>query len=69
MIKVSLYFELYATNSQAKYEAFIARLTLAAEMGVENIILQTDSQVVLSQVKRVTQTKDPSLQWYTALPL
>lgn len=54
-------FEFSITNNQAEYGTFIVGLTLAAEMGAENNKLQTDSQMVVLQVKKDAQTKDPFL--------
>lgn len=61
-IKVSIHFKLLTTNNQVEYEVFIVDLTLATKMEAQNIKLQTDSWLVLSQVKRDAQNKDPLLQ-------
>lgn len=44
VVEISLYFEFPSTNNQVKYESFIAKITL----GVENIKLRTNSQLVIS---------------------
>ncbi|XP_056852778.1 uncharacterized protein LOC130501985 [Raphanus sativus] len=50
-----------ATNNEAEYEALIAGLTLTKQMGVEDIHVFSDSQLIISQVQRDYQAKDPSM--------
>jgi len=50
LIKQSLRFEFKASNNQAEYEALIAEMNLAQEMGAENLRVQSDSQLVTSQI-------------------
>ena len=38
------------TNNEVEYEALIARLDLAKVVGVENLVIYCDCQVVTSQV-------------------
>ena len=40
-----------ATNNESKYEALIAGLTLAHQMGAENIQVFGDSQLIINQVQ------------------
>ncbi|GAU32257.1 hypothetical protein TSUD_53840 [Trifolium subterraneum] len=49
LIEVSLGFSFPTTNNQAEYEAFLAGLRLAEDMGAEEIKIYTDSQLVASQ--------------------
>ncbi|XP_015941178.1 uncharacterized protein LOC107466687 [Arachis duranensis] len=63
-IEVSLKFEFLASNNQAEYEALIAGLKLAEEVGVTKIVVFSDSQVVTSQINREYQTKDPNMKRY-----
>jgi ribonuclease HI len=39
------------TNNEAEYEAVLAGLSIAREMGVQNIEIRSDSQVVVSHVQ------------------
>ncbi len=43
LIEQSLRFEFKASNNQAEYEALIAGMNLAAEMGAENLRAKSDS--------------------------
>jgi ribonuclease HI len=66
LIEQSLRFEFKASNNQAEYEALIAGMTLAQEMGAENLRAKSDSPLVTSQNTGENQTKDPQLVKYLA---
>ncbi|XP_016207123.1 uncharacterized protein LOC107647568 [Arachis ipaensis] len=51
-IEVSLKFEFPVSNNQAEYEALIAGLKLAEEVGASKVVVFSDSQVVTSQINR-----------------
>ncbi|XP_050909564.1 uncharacterized protein LOC127123387 [Lathyrus oleraceus] len=48
----------------AEYEALIAGMRLAKEVGVIHLLVQTVSQLITSQVRGEFQKKDPSLVRY-----
>lgn len=48
LIEQSLRFEFKASNNQVEYEALIAGMVLAQEMGAENLRAKSDSQLVTS---------------------
>ncbi|MCI78488.1 gag-pol polyprotein, partial [Trifolium medium] len=50
LIEQSLKFEFRASNNQAEYEALIAGIRLAIEMGLKELRAKSDSQLVTSQV-------------------
>ncbi|KAK8924197.1 hypothetical protein KSP39_PZI019370 [Platanthera zijinensis] len=54
------------TNNQAEYEAVIAGLRLAGELGVHDVEVLTDSLVVASQINGEFEARDPTLQRYLA---
>ena len=64
LIEQSLRFEFKVSNNQAEYEALIAGMTLAKEMGAENLRAKSDSQLVTSQITGEYQTKDTQLVKY-----
>ena len=64
IIEQSLKFEFKASNNQAEYEALIAGLNLALEMGVKNLTVKTDSQLVSSQILGDYQARDGCLSKY-----
>ncbi|GAU27977.1 hypothetical protein TSUD_373720 [Trifolium subterraneum] len=67
LIEVSLGLSFPTTNNQAEYEAFLAGLRLAEDMGAEEIKIFTDSQLVASQVSGEYQTKEERLLEYLNL--
>ncbi|CAL9005499.1 unnamed protein product [Prunus brigantina] len=52
------------TNNTAEYEAFIAGMSTAREMGVERIKIIRDSNLVLSQLQGNFAVKEPALAPY-----
>ncbi|XP_057436319.1 uncharacterized protein LOC130728766 [Lotus japonicus] len=63
-IEQSLKFDFKASNNQVEYEAIITGLKLAIEMGVKNITIKTDSQIVSRQIQGEYQAKDAQLAKY-----
>ncbi|XP_057452673.1 uncharacterized protein LOC130744516 [Lotus japonicus] len=63
-IEQSLKFDFKASNNQAEYEAIIAGLRLAIEIGVRNIRIKTGSQIVSRQIQGEYQAKDAQLAKY-----
>lgn len=55
------------TNNDAKYKALIAGLSLAKDMSVMDLVVKSDSQLILSQVSRDFQTKDSRMVAYLEL--
>ncbi|XP_072061941.1 uncharacterized protein [Arachis hypogaea] len=63
-IEVSLKFEFPVSNNQAEYEALIAGLKLAEEVGATKVVVFIDSQVVTSQISGEYKGKDPNMKRY-----
>ena len=51
-----------ATNNVAEYAALIAALTLAAERGVDKLVVYSDSQLLVRQVNGAYRVKAPHLR-------
>ncbi|XP_072072035.1 uncharacterized protein [Arachis hypogaea] len=64
VIEQSVRYEFPISNNQTEYEALLAGLTLAREIGAKILEVCSDSQVVSSQVNGDYQTRDPLLQQY-----
>ena len=64
LIKQTLKFSLKASNNQAEYEALIAGMLLAKEMGARSLLAKSDSQLVTGQVTGEYQAKDPQMAAY-----
>jgi ribonuclease HI len=56
-LKGSLKLEFRTTNNEAEYEAVIAGLGLALEMGAESMEVQSDSQVIVGHIRREFEAK------------
>ena len=55
-----------ATNNESECEALIAGLSLAHQLGAENIQVYSDSQLIINQAQGEYQAKDDSMIWYLA---
>ncbi|XP_070025725.1 uncharacterized protein [Nicotiana sylvestris] len=52
------------TNNEAEYEAVIAVLELARELGIEQVIIKSDSQLVVNQMQGTYITREVRMQQY-----
>ena len=59
-----LRFAFKASNNQAEYEALIAGILLAKEMGARVLMAKSDSLLVTGQVTGEFQAKDPQMAAY-----
>ena len=59
LIEQSLRYAFKASNNQAEYEALIAGILLAKEMGARVLMAKSDSLLVTGQVTGEFQAKDP----------
>jgi len=64
LIEQSLRFAFKASNNQAEYEALIAGILLAKEMGAKVLMAKSDSLLVTGQVTGEFQAKDPQMAAY-----
>ncbi|GJZ01603.1 reverse transcriptase domain-containing protein [Tanacetum coccineum] len=53
----ALRFEFKTTNNEAKYEALLARLRIAKEMKIQELIIFVDSQLVANQVNGLFEAR------------
>ncbi|XP_074337138.1 uncharacterized protein LOC141674311 [Apium graveolens] len=60
----AIHFKFYVTNNDAKYEALINGLKIALELGVVNLIAQSDSELVVNQVNGGFRTRSPRTELY-----
>jgi ribonuclease HI len=54
------------TNNEAKYEAVIAGLAIAAELGAQNVEMRSDSSVIVGQANGEFEAKEERMQKYLA---
>ena len=63
-IKYVARLELKATNNIAEYEGLILGLNKAKALGAKRVLVKTDSQVVVGQVKKEYMAREPELVKY-----
>ncbi|XP_072074015.1 uncharacterized protein [Arachis hypogaea] len=63
-IELLLRFEFPVSNNRTEYEALLAGLKLAKEVGAKRLIVFSESQVVTSQVNGTYQAKYPNMKKY-----
>ena len=66
VIELSLKFDFPISNNQAEYEALIAGLQLASDVGATQFMIYSDSHIVTTQVNGAYQAKDMMLHKYLA---
>jgi len=64
LLEQALHFGYKATKNQAEYEALLAVLNLAYDMGAREVVCKSDSQVMVGQVKGEFEVKESLLQRY-----
>jgi len=64
LIEKSLHFTFKTSNNQAEYEAILAGLSLAREVGVKKLTCKTDSKLTVGHLNDEFQIKDPILLQY-----
>ena len=64
LIEQALRFAFKDNNNQAEFEALIAEILLAKEMGAKSLIAKSDSLLVIGQVTGEYQAKDPQMAAY-----
>jgi ribonuclease HI len=65
-IEYSLKFEFLTSNNQAEYEACLAGIRMAKELGANAVTIYSDSRLVVSKIKGKYQEKEPIMQKYIA---
>lgn len=57
-IEYTLTFSFLTSNNQVEYDVCIAHLTLAMELGANEVLIHSDSQLVVFQINDVYQTQE-----------
>ena len=63
-IKCMVRLDFPKTNNKAKYEALVARLDLAKAAGAGNLIMNCDSQVIISQINGEYECRSEMMKKY-----
>jgi ribonuclease HI len=63
-IPLSYKLEFEATNNVAEYEALVLGLRVAKDMGIEELSVFGDAELIVHQIKNIYQAKHPRLRTY-----
>nr|KYP36432.1 Uncharacterized protein Mb2253c family [Cajanus cajan] len=63
-LEKSLKFSFKVTNNQAEYEALLAGLRLAHDLGARRVSCNIDLKLMVEQLSGTYQAKEVPLQWY-----
>ncbi|XP_075492659.1 uncharacterized protein LOC142530733 [Primulina tabacum] len=66
-VKLALRIDSRITNNEAEYEAVLAGIRAAREVGASRIILYSDSQLITQQIKGIYEAKDDRMLKYLRL--
>ncbi|RDX76976.1 rnhA, partial [Mucuna pruriens] len=64
IIEQYLHFDFKASNNQAEYEALLVGMRLAKKLEAKKLTAKSDSKLVIGQVNREYQARDPQLLKY-----
>ena len=67
VLKYGVQLKFSITNNEAEYEALLAGLRIARALGAEKIVLKSDSQLVIGQVRGDFKAKETRMQKYLKL--
>ena len=67
VLKYGVQLKFPISNNEAEYEALLAGLRIARALGVENIMLKSDSQLIIGQVRGDFEVKETRMQKYLKL--
>ena len=67
MLKYGVQLKFLATNNEAKYKGILTRLRLGKALGVENLLVQSDSKLVIGQILEEYEAKEERMQKYLRL--
>ena len=67
VLKYGVQLKFSITNNETEYEALLVGLRIARALGAERIVLKSDSQLVIEQVRGDFEAKDMRMQKYLKL--
>ena len=63
-LRYAIELDFRATNNMAEYEALLAGLKEAAELGIRKLNIYGDSQLIINQINKGYQCTDPQMTAY-----
>ena len=67
ILKYGVQLKFPATNNEAEYEGILMGLRLEKALGVKNLLVQSDSKLVVEQIKEEYEAKEERMQKYLKL--
>ena len=67
MLKYGVRLKFSATNNKAKYEGILIGLKLGKALGAKNLLVQSDSKLVIGQIMEEYEVKEERMQKYLRL--
>ena len=67
ILKYGVQLKFPATNNKAKYEGILTGLRLGKVLGMKNLLVQSDSKLVVEQIKGEYEAKEERMQKYLRL--
>ena len=67
ILKYGVLLRFSATNNEAEYEGILTGLRLGKAFGVKNLLIQSDSKLVVEQIKGEYEAKEERMQKYLRL--
>ena len=67
MLKYGVQLKFLATNNEAEYEGILTGLRVEKALGAKNLLLQSDSKLVIGQIKEEYEVKEERMQKYLKL--
>ena len=62
MLKYGVKLKFLATNNEAEYEGILTRLRITKALRAKNLLLQSDSKLVVGQIKEEYEVKEERMQ-------
>ena len=67
MLKYRVQLKFPVTNNEAKYEGMLMGLRFGKALGAKNLLIQSDSKLVIGQIKEEYEAKEERMQKYLKL--
>ena len=67
MLKYGVWLKFSVTNNEAKYKRILTGLRVKKTLGAKNLLLQSDSKLVIGQIKEEYEANEERMQKYLRL--
>ena len=67
MLKYEVQLKFLATNNEAEYEGILIGLKVGKALGAKNLLIQSDSKLVIGRIKEEYEANEEGMQKYLRL--